>query len=94
MTLATPPPLSEPRSRAVIAQVLENYHRRYPTKEKMGQLTFSAIEVLPLGAEYASVLGKWHLYRPREAGGDVGGFFTLLFRKTEKGWKIVLDHTS
>jgi len=75
-------------------QVLENYHRRYPTKEKMGQLTFSAIEVLPLGAEYASVLGKWHLDRPREAGGDVGGFFTLLFRKTEKGWKIVLDHTS
>jgi len=75
-------------------QVLENYHRRYPTKEKMGQLTFSAIEVMPLGAEYASVLGKWHLDRPREAGGDVGGFFTLLFRKTEKDWKIVLDHTS
>jgi ketosteroid isomerase-like protein len=75
-------------------QVLENYHRRYSTKEKMGQLTFSAIEVMPLGTEYASVLGKWHLDRSREAGGDVGGFFTLLFRKTEKGWKIVLDHTS
>src|SRR5579864_5573501 len=26
-------------------QVLENYRRRYPTREKMGQLTFSAIEV-------------------------------------------------
>jgi len=75
-------------------QVLENYHRRYPTKEKMGQLRFSAIEVMPLGAEYASVLGKWHLDRPSEAGGEVGGIFTLLFRKTPNGWKIILDHTS
>jgi ketosteroid isomerase-like protein len=75
-------------------QVLENYHRRYPSKEKMGQLTFSGIEVMPLGAEYASVLGKWHLDRSREAGGEVGGIFTLLFRKTPNGWKIILDHTS
>lgn len=75
-------------------QVLENYHRRYPTKEKMGQLTFSGIEVMPLGTEYASVLGKWHLDRSRESGGEVGGIFTLLFRKTPSGWKIILDHTS
>ena len=75
-------------------QVLENYHRRYPTKEKMGQLTFSEIEITPLGAEYASVIGKWHLDRPHEAGGNVGGIFTLLFRKTAAGWKIILDHTS
>src|SRR5579864_2451325 len=39
-------------------QVLENYHRRYPSKEKMGHLTFSEIEVTPLGAEFASVLGN------------------------------------
>jgi ketosteroid isomerase-like protein len=60
----------------------------------MGQLTFSGIEILPLGTEYASVLGKWHLDRPRAAGGEAGGIFTLLFRKTETGWKIILDHTS
>lgn len=75
-------------------QVMENYHYRYPTKEKMGRLTFSGIEVTPLGAEYASVLGKWHLDRLPEAGGDVGGIFTLLFQKTPNGWKIILDHTS
>jgi ketosteroid isomerase-like protein len=74
--------------------VLDNYHQRYPTKEKMGTLTFSAIEVMPLGMEYASVLGRWHLERTREAGGEVGGIFTLLFRKTASGWKIILDHTS
>ena len=75
-------------------QVLENYHRRYPSKEKMGRLTFSGIEVMPLGAEFASVLGKWHLDRSSEAGGAAGGFFTLLLHKTSSGWKIILDHTS
>ena len=75
-------------------QVLENYHRRYPSKENMGHLTFSGIELMQLGSEYASVLGKWHLDRSHEAGGEVGGIFTLLFRKTPKGWKIILDHTS
>ena len=75
-------------------QVLENYQRRYPTKEKMGQLTFSELEVKPLGQDYASVIGKWHLDRPSEAGSNIGGIFTLLFRKTASGWKIILDHTS
>jgi uncharacterized protein (TIGR02246 family) len=75
-------------------QVLENYRRRYPTKEKMGRLTFSAIEVTPLGAEFASVIGKFHLDRTAEAGGPANGIFTLLFRKTASGWKIILDHTS
>jgi ketosteroid isomerase-like protein len=75
-------------------QVLENYRRRYPTKEKMGRLTFSAIEVTPLGAEFASVIGRFHLDRTAEAGGAANGIFTLLFRKTASGWKIILDHTS
>jgi len=75
-------------------QVLENYRRRYPTKEKMGRLTFSAIEVTPLGAEFASAIGKFHLDRTTEAGGPASGIFTLLFRKTASGWKIILDHTS
>ena len=75
-------------------QVLENYRHRYPTKAKMGRLTFSAIEVTPLGAEFASVIGKFHLDRTAEAGGPANGIFTLLFRKTASGWKIILDHTS
>lgn len=75
-------------------QVLENYRRRYPTAEKMGRLTFSGIEVTLLGADYASVIGRWRLERRTEAGGDTGGIFTLLLRKTAEGWKIILDHTS
>ena len=75
-------------------QVLENYRRRYPTKEKMGTLTFSAVEVTPLGGEFASVIGRFHLDRTAEAGGPANGIFTLLFRKTASGWRIILDHTS
>lgn len=75
-------------------QVLENYRRRYPTKEKMGRLTFSAIELSPLGEDFASVIGRFHLERTAEAGGPASGIFTLLFRKTTSGWKIILDHTS
>lgn len=74
--------------------VLESYHRRYPTKENMGQLAFSELEVKPLGGEYAYVIGKWHLTRAASAGGDAGGIFTLLFHRTGSGWKIILDHTS
>ena len=76
------------------AEVLANYLKRYPTKEKMGTLEFSDLEIHALDAGYASVIGRWHLTRTKEAGGDVGGIFTLLFRKTAQGWKIILDHTS
>jgi ketosteroid isomerase-like protein len=75
-------------------QVLERYRQRYASKEKMGQLTFLDLEVKPMGCDYASALGRWQLIRSKEAGGNVGGFFTLLLRRTESGWKIFLDHTS
>lgn len=76
------------------AQVLVNYRKRYPTPEKMGKLRFSDLEIRPLGAEYASVIGKFHLDRSAAAGGESSGIFTLLFHKTAKGWKVILDHTS
>jgi len=75
-------------------RVLDNYRRRYPTKQKMGQLAFSGLEVHLLEAQHALVIGKWRLDRPADAGGDAGGIFTLLFKKTTAGWKIIVDHTS
>lgn len=74
--------------------VLERYLQRYPTKAKMGTLRFSDIEIRLLGSGYASVLGRFHLDRKRDAGGEASGVFTLLFRRTAKGWKVILDHTS
>jgi ketosteroid isomerase-like protein len=74
--------------------VLRGYHERYPTRENMGTLTFTGLAVKALGSDYASVTGAFHLKRPAAAGGDASGVFSLLFRHTRAGWKIILDHTS
>jgi len=74
--------------------VLESYIKRYPTREHMGKLTFTDLEVTILSKEYAFVLGKFNLARTVAGGGDASGWFTLLFKKTGKAWKIVADHTS
>lgn len=76
------------------SSVLARYQERYPNRESMGSVTFSNLEVRMLGQDYASVLGRWRLERGAGAGGPVGGYFTLLLRKTSQGWKIFLDHTS
>ena len=76
------------------AQVLANYIKRYPTREKMGTLRFSDLEIRLLGTDYASVIGRFHLERGSESGGEAAGIFTLLFQKTGQGWKVILDHTS
>ncbi|KUG07871.1 L-asparaginase [Solirubrum puertoriconensis] len=73
-------------------RTLENYRRSYPDAAAMGQLSFSQLRVHPIGADAAHVVGHWQLARP--TAGDVGGWFTLLFRKIEGKWVIVADHSS
>jgi ketosteroid isomerase-like protein len=75
-------------------QVLANYVKRYPTRDNMGRVTFSDVEVTMLGASHALVFGRFRLERSQEAGGNTGGLFTLVWRKTKAGWKIIADHTS
>lgn len=76
------------------AAVLARYLKNYPTKEKMGTLRFSDLDVHVLDENYAVVIGRFHLDRSKDAGGESSGIFTLLFHRTEGGWKIILDHTS
>jgi ketosteroid isomerase-like protein len=71
--------------------VRDRYRRKYGSREKMGQLRFSEIRITPLSADAAIVLGRWQLVRPKD---EVHGVFTLLFRRTPAGWRIVHDHTS
>jgi ketosteroid isomerase-like protein len=71
--------------------VSARYKRSYPDRAAMGQLTFSELEIRPLAPDAALVLGHWHLKRD---SGDVGGVFTLIFRRFPVGWRIVHDHTS
>ena len=72
-------------------EVLDRYKKRYDTRDKMGALTFSDLEITLLGKDAAMVLGRWRLKR---ASDEPHGTFTLLFRKSKAGWRIVHDHTS
>ncbi len=76
------------------AQMLDDYRHNYPNKEAMGQLSFSDLEPRLLDERFAVVLGKYHLERGRKAGGPAEGVFSLVFEKTDKGWKIIVDHTT
>ncbi|HEY0385976.1 MAG TPA: nuclear transport factor 2 family protein [Pyrinomonadaceae bacterium] len=71
--------------------VLERYKKGYDSREKMGQLTFSELEIEPLNNDAAVATGRWQLTRARDTP---HGRFTLIFRRTKAGWRIVHDHTS
>jgi len=71
--------------------VRERYKKKYSDRTKMGTLTFSEIEVNPLSADSAVVLGRWRLQR---ANDQPHGRFTLIFKRLPEGWRIVHDHTS
>lgn len=70
---------------------LERYKKVYPDKAAMGKLDFNLMQLKQLSPEYYFVLGQWHLTR---TVGDVGGYFTLLFKKINGKWLIVVDHSS
>ncbi len=67
------------------------YKRKYDTKEKMGTLLFSDLEISVLDENVAWVLGKWKLIRKED---EPNGVFTLVMKKFGSEWKIVHDHTS
>jgi beta-aspartyl-peptidase (threonine type) len=71
---------------------LERYEKRYQAEGKeMGKLTFSELEIDVLGTNSAVVRGRWKVVTSKET---LGGLFTLIFKKTPDGWRIVHDHTS
>lgn len=70
---------------------LERYKRNYGSKEKMGVLSFSDLEIRVVSRSYAIVLGSWSLVREKD---NPKGKFTLVFRKLRSGWRIIHDHSS
>ena len=73
------------------SQTLANYKRNYSDTVKMGKLHFELVRLKRLSQNYYFVVGKWNLERTI---GDIGGYYTLLFRKIKGSWVIVVDHTS
>jgi ketosteroid isomerase-like protein len=70
---------------------LANYKKNYDDADKMGKLFFTLLRLDKLSPEYYYITGKWFLKRK---AGDVGGIYTLLFRKIGGQWVIIADHTS
>ncbi len=76
---------------------LESYKKNYPDRAAMGSLAFNILKVDFLGKDAAFVVGRWHLTRSggsRPEQGDVGGHFSLVWRKINGEWVIVADHSS
>ncbi|MBD2752360.1 YybH family protein [Spirosoma validum] len=71
---------------------LANYRKRYPDRESMGTLKFDILQLDFLSSDVAYVIGRFHLTRPKI--GDADGHFTLLWRKINKRWVIISDHSS
>ncbi len=72
-------------------KTLDNYKKGYPDLEAMGKLKFTILSVEQLSSRSAYVIGKWHLTRTI---GDIGGHYSLLWKKIKGKWVIVADHTS
>jgi ketosteroid isomerase-like protein len=71
----------------------DRFQERYGAgaKSDMGKLAFEIVDVRPLGADGAIVLGQWDLTETPQAG---RGVFSLAALRTGEGWRIVHDHTS
>jgi len=72
--------------------VLDNYLKSYPDKSAIGVLDFIELTINVLAEDAAFVTGNWKITYPDKE--SVGGWFSLLFRKIEGKWLIVVDHTS
>lgn len=70
---------------------MNNYKKGYPDTAAMGKLDFDILKVKRLSALYYFVVGKWHLTR---TAGNLGGHFTLLFKRIHNRWVIISDHSS
>ena len=71
--------------------VFDRYRKRYGDRAAMGTLTFTELDITSLGPDAALAFGRWRLELEKD---EPSGLFTLVFRKTPVGWRIVHDHTS
>ena len=76
------------------AEIVAEYKHDYPNTASMGTLGYSELEVHTLSDTFAVCIGKYHLDRSKKEGGPADGMFSLVFEKTDQGWKIVVDHTT
>jgi ketosteroid isomerase-like protein len=71
----------------------DNYKKKYPTKKAMGALTFDIKSNTAMGDGHVLTIGKWMLTFIDE-NAPVSGHFSLIWKKIDGQWKIIVDHTS
>lgn len=75
------------------AALQKRYSERYGSSpQTMGRLRFGDLSTTMLGPDYAVSVGRWYLSRTGQA--DIDGVFSLVWKRTEDGWKILHDHSS
>ncbi|CAN5501534.1 hypothetical protein BH10CYA1_BH10CYA1_39650 [soil metagenome] len=69
------------------------YRKKYGTsRDTMGKLSFSELEIQSLGEENALCIGHWLVERTGRP--SLQGIFSLVLTVDAGGWKIIHDHTS
>ncbi len=72
-------------------RVRDRYKAKYDSRAKMGTLSFSSVDLRPLGNDDVVVTGAWKLTRDADTP---HGRFTLIVHRRPEGWRIVYDHSS
>jgi len=75
------------------SQVMKDgYEERYKKgKSDFGKLSFSDLEVEELAPGLARAWGKWLVEQKDQ---KLSGWFSLIWKKTPAGWRIIHDHSS
>ncbi len=69
-------------------KTLDNYKKRYPTKDHTGTLNFKVNDITRISDDAYYVMGEYHLTRPI---GNANGVFMIILKKIDGKWKVVAD---
>jgi hypothetical protein len=70
---------------------LEHYKKSYPDKAAMGKLIFADLKMEKIKRKLVMVTGSWKLTREKDT---LQGYYSLLWKKINGNWYIIVDHTS
>ena len=67
---------------------LENYKKSYPNKDAMGTLTFNNRSWTQISENAGLLIGSWRISE------EAHGMYSLIWKKIDGRWVIVVDHSS
>ncbi|MCD6046386.1 MAG: hypothetical protein K0S08_33 [Gammaproteobacteria bacterium] len=75
--------------------IAQRYHTDFPSAASMGHLTLEDYTVNVLDANYVMFYGHWQFeHDVRGKAPEIHqGVFSTFYKKTSKGWKVVIDHS-